>query len=111
MIVLRAQLVLLAAILTNVATGVSTISVDAVDDGFRNSIGQSMVQIKGASMSYTMGYSETPLPPELGQWMFPEGDSDEKPYHKVYLSPFFMSSTEVSTLPFLNTSVEHSFER
>lgn len=67
-----------------------------VVDSFRNSIGQKMMRIQNSSMFFTMGYSETPLPSDLGQSMFPEGDKDEKPYHRVFLTPFYMSSTEAS---------------
>ena len=52
-----------------------------------------LVNVPGGT--FTMGYSKTPLPSDLGG-VFPNGDADEQPYHQVTVGAFRMGATEVT---------------
>jgi sulfatase modifying factor 1 len=60
--------------------------------------------------TFFMGQSTTPLPPSLGKAAiaFPLGDFDERPYHNVTVSSFWMSATEVTNVQFDLFAPDHA---
>jgi|EP00945_MAST-04E_sp_MAST-4E-sp1_P003292 formylglycine-generating enzyme len=69
--------------------------------------------VKIPAGNFNMGYSRTPLPPTLSPSakLFPNGDADEQPYHKVSISEFMLGAYEVTNAQFEEYMPGHSMYR
>ena len=68
---------------------------------FTNTMGMKFVRVEPGT--FTMGQIDTPLPKEIrdGRGMFPSGDYDEKPLHKVTITKaFYVGACEVTNLQY-----------